>query len=152
MAQLRLSNRPVASDLIPRGSAALILSLEPLESLRYLPYLSKGGTVVTATNPINNITDYPDLGELLERIRKLPGAILVDAEHIAREAGFVKASNMVMVGAVSHLVPIRDETLESCIEELFHKKGQNIVDTNIRAFRMGKDASLHDAVPPVTNG
>lgn len=145
MAQLRLSNEPVASDLIPKGGADIILSLEPLESLRYLAYLRKDGAVVTATNPLQNISDYPDMDTLLERIRKLPSAILVDAEKLAREAGFVKASNMVMVGAVSHLLPIRDETLEACIEELFGKKGQDVVDTNIRAFRMGRDASHDDA-------
>ena len=44
---LRLSDQPIASDLIPKGQADLIVSLEPMEALRYLPYLKKDGWLVT---------------------------------------------------------------------------------------------------------
>src|SRR5690606_26032269 len=55
VSHLRISDLPVYSDLIPMGTADIILSVEPLESLRYLPYLKKDGTVVTNTTEFRNI-------------------------------------------------------------------------------------------------
>src|SRR5512138_2857743 len=80
LANLRLSDRPIASDLISLGAASMILSMEPLESLRYLPYLNPAGTIITASDPMVNIADYPALDGLLASIRTLPNASLVDAE------------------------------------------------------------------------
>ncbi|HSE37567.1 MAG TPA: 2-oxoacid:acceptor oxidoreductase family protein, partial [Blastocatellia bacterium] len=64
VANLRLADKPIASDLIPLGGASMILSMEPLESLRYLNYLSPEGVLITSTNPVVNIPDYPNLDEL----------------------------------------------------------------------------------------
>jgi indolepyruvate ferredoxin oxidoreductase, beta subunit len=38
---LRLSSEEIASDLIPQGKADMIISVEPMESLRYLPMLTR---------------------------------------------------------------------------------------------------------------
>ncbi len=141
MASLRLADREIASDLIPFGTAAMILSMEPLESLRYLPYLSQEGTLVTSRNPVCNIPDYPDLEELLARIRSLPSAVVIDAETLAREAGSARATNMVMVGAAMHLLPIRPEAVEAAVGAIFSSKGERVVDINLRAVRAGRTAA-----------
>lgn len=141
MSTLRMADREIASDLIPHGTASMILSMEPMESLRYLGYLSPQGTLITAANPVRNIPDYPDLDGLLERIRELPRAIVVDAEKLARAAGSARATNMVMVGAAMHLLPIRPETIEAAVTAIFGRKGQEVVDINLRALRSGRDAA-----------
>jgi indolepyruvate ferredoxin oxidoreductase beta subunit len=141
LANLRLSDRPIASDLIPRGSASLILSMEPLESLRYLEFLSAGGTVITATNPVSNIPDYPPVDEVLARIRSLPHALTVDAESLARKAGSARATNMVMVGAASPLLPVSFQTIEHFVQTVFASKGTKVVETNLKALHAGRAAA-----------
>jgi len=141
LANLRLSDRPIASDLIPRGSASLILSMEPLESLRYLEFLSADGTVITATNPVANITDYPPVDEVLAQIRGLPHALTIDAESLARKAGSARATNMVMVGAASPLLPVSFETLEHFVQTIFAGKGTKVVETNLKALHAGRAAA-----------
>jgi len=141
LANLRLSSHPIASDLIPRGSAAMILSMEPIESLRYLEFLSEGGTVISATNPVVNIPDYPPIDDVLAAIRTLPHAILVDAETLARQAGSARATNMVMVGAASPLLPVAFDTVEHFVETLFAAKGAKVVDTNLKALHAGRAAA-----------
>ena len=141
LANLRLSDRPIASDLIPRGTASLILSMEPLESLRYLEFLSARGTVITATNPVANIPDYPPVDEVLARVRSLPRAVTVDAESLARKAGSARATNMVMVGAASPLLPVSFGTIEHFVQAIFASKGAKVVETNLKALHAGRDAA-----------
>jgi len=141
MATLRMADHEIASDLIPKGTALLILSLEPLESLRYIPYLSPRGTLVTSANPVRNIPDYPVLEELLSSIRTLPGAIVVDAEKLARQAGSARAANMVMVGAAMHLLPVKPETIEAAVRTIFARKGEDVLHINLAALRAGREAA-----------
>ncbi len=141
LANLRLADAPIASDLIPFGGASMILSMEPLEGLRYLRYLRPEGAIITSTNPMVNIPDYPDLDGLLDRIRTLPHAALVDGEKLARAAGSARATNMVMVGAASHHLPVQVETLEHYIQTVFASKGEKIVEINLKAFRAGREAA-----------
>ena len=141
MSTLRLSDHEIASDLVPRGTASIILSMEPMESLRYLPYLSPAGTLITSANPVRNIPDYPDLDGLLGHIRTLPRAIVVDAEKLAREAGSARATNMVMVGAATRLLPIKAETIEKAVRGIFARKGEKVVEVNLRALRAGQEAA-----------
>jgi indolepyruvate ferredoxin oxidoreductase beta subunit len=141
LANLRLSDRPIASDLIPRGAAAMILSMEPLEGLRYLEFLSAGGTVITATDPVANIPDYPPIDEVLARVRSLPHAVTVDAESLARKAGSARASNMVMVGAASPLLPVPFGTIEHFVQTVFAGKGAKVVEVNLKALHAGRDAA-----------
>lgn len=140
-AHLRLSDRAIASDLIGRGGADLILSLEPLESLRYLTYLSTAGALVTAAEPFANISDYPDVAQLHERIRGLPTGIVVEAERIAGEVGDVQVVNTVMVGAASPFLPLSPGHLEAAVRESFERKGEAVVRLNIAAFRAGRAAA-----------
>jgi indolepyruvate ferredoxin oxidoreductase beta subunit len=141
VAHLRLSDKPIASDLIPHGAAALILSNEPLEGLRYLDYLAPDGTLISSTTPTINISDYPRIDSLLKAIRELPHSVIIDDKEIARRAGSLRATNMVMVGAASQLLPIKPETIESFIARRFMAKGERVVETNVKAFRAGREAA-----------
>ncbi len=137
-ANLRLSDAPIYSDLIADGTASMILSMEPLESLRYLHYLKEDGFLITSENPEKNIPDYPDLDELLTRIRSLPNALTIDARKLALEAGSGRATNMVLAGAASHFLPIKPQSMEDFIKEIFARKGEKIVDINLKAFALGR--------------
>lgn len=141
LAHLRLADGPIASDLIPRGSAAMILGMEPLESLRYLEYLDRAGAVISATTPVANIADYPPIDQVLAAIRGLPRAYLVEAEALARQAGSARATNMVMVGAASPLLPVALSTVEHFVETAFAAKGPKVVETNLRALHAGRAAA-----------
>jgi indolepyruvate ferredoxin oxidoreductase beta subunit len=139
-ANLRLSDRPIAADLVPLGAASLILSLEPLETLRYLAYLSPAGAVIASSTPVRNIPDYPPIEGLLDAIRGLPHAVLVDAERLARKAGTAKAVNMVLVGAASSVLPVPVDTIAHEIEARFASKGARVVEQNLEAFHAGREA------------
>ena len=141
----RLSDKPIFSDIIPLGSADLILSVEPMEALRYLPYLSENGWVVTNTTPFNNITDYPEIEQVMQKLKSLKHCVLVDADQIAKDAGSLKASNMVMLGAASPFIGLDFQTIEDSICAIFGRKGQAIVDMNILAFRNGKACAQQSA-------
>ena len=134
-AHLRLADREIASDLIPRGGAQMILAMEPLESLRYLGYLDPEGVLISSSDPLVNIPDYPELEGLLAAIRRLPRHRLVDAAALA--GGSAKAANMVLVGAASPFLPVGREVLESSIRELFAGKGESVVEANLKAFSAG---------------
>ncbi|HUS87291.1 MAG TPA: indolepyruvate oxidoreductase subunit beta [Bacteroidales bacterium] len=136
---LRLSDSEISSDLIPYGGAGLILSVEPMESLRYLPWLAEDGWLVTNSNPFINIPDYPDISLVLDEIRNCRNNVIVDAEKIARELGSIKVANIVMVGAASHFVDIPYESLVNAIRKLFGRKGDDVVQLNINALASGRD-------------
>ena len=136
---LRLSDNPIYSDLIPLGKADLILSVEPMESLRYLPYLSPDGYVVTNTTAYKNILNYPEYEIIINQIKLLPRVISLDAEKIAKEMGNSKASNMVMLGAATPFIDIPLASLENGIREIFGRKGEAIVQLNLKALHAGRE-------------
>jgi len=136
---LRLSDKQIASDLIPHGSADIIISVEPMESLRYLPWLSPTGWLVTNSNPFININDYPPIEDILSEIRKIKNHIIIDADSIAKETGSVKSGNMVILGAASPFIEIPYKYLENAIRNLFGRKGEEIVDLNLKALKAGRD-------------
>jgi indolepyruvate ferredoxin oxidoreductase beta subunit len=134
-AHLRLADREIAGDLIPRGGAQMILAMEPLESLRYLGYLEPEGVLISSSDPLVNIPDYPELEGLLAAIRRLPRHRLVGAAALA--GGSARAANMVLVGAAAPYLPVGREILESSIRELFAGKGEEVVAANLKAFSAG---------------
>ncbi len=139
VAHLRLADHPIASELVPKGTADLILSMEPVESLRYVAYLAPGAALITAVNAVVNIPDYPEMDGLLARLRALPQAVLVDAERIAYEAGDVLAVNTVMVGTASRRLPLKTESLEAAVSTTFRAKGPRVTDVNLAAFRRARE-------------
>ena len=142
---LRLSSERIWSDLVPLGSADLVLSVEPLESLRYVDFLSPEGAVVTSSTPFKNIPDYPDLEKVLSEVRRAGRAVVVDAEALAKDAGTSKAQNIVMLGAASPFLILKEESLRRFIEVLFQARGPNIVEANLKAFALGRRAALRSA-------
>jgi indolepyruvate ferredoxin oxidoreductase beta subunit len=139
---LRLSDKPVNSDLIPHGKADLIISVEPMESLRYLPWLSDKGWLITNSNPFINIPDYPQVEDILAEIRNIKNHIIIDADSIAKQSGSSRAGNMVILGAASPFIDMPFESIETAVKELFRRKGESIVKTNIDALQAGRDFAL----------
>jgi indolepyruvate ferredoxin oxidoreductase beta subunit len=138
---LRLSSERIWSDLIPKGEADMILSVEPLEALRYFDYLKPDGIVVTSSTPYRNIPDYPDLDKVLGAVRKAKRSVIVDSEKVAKEAGTSKAQNIVMLGAASAFLVLKEESLRSLIEALFKPRGPAMVEANLKAFELGRKAA-----------
>lgn len=136
---LRLSDKEIASDLIPYGKADMILSVEPMESLRYLPWLSPDGWLITNSTAFTNIPNYPKKDDIIAEIKKHPNHIIIDADHIAKELGSARSANMVMLGAASPFLDIDYKYLESSVKKLFGNKGDKVVQLNIDAFVAGEE-------------
>lgn len=134
---LRISSKPIASDLIALGSADMIVSLEPMEALRYLPYLAPEGWVVTNTVPFVNIDNYPAMEAVEAELAKLPRVTAFDMEAVAKEAGNLRCANMVLLGAASRHIDLPAADIEQAIERVFAPKGQKMIDMNLAAFRLG---------------
>lgn len=134
---LRISSEEIYSDLIPKGSADIILSVEPMEALRHLPYLSKSGYVITANKPYKNIPNYPSEELLFQELDSLNNKVILDAETLAKEAGSIKAVNIVMLGAASKLLAIPKKSFIKGIAALFSRKGEDVVQLNSKAFELG---------------
>jgi len=144
MSNLRISNQEIASDLIPFGKADLIIAVEPLESMRYLPFLSKEGWLITASKPFENIPDYPEIEVVLDAIRGIPHHIILDADVMAKEAGSVKAANIVVLGAASLFLGMDFESLEAAVEYVFKSKGEEVVNLNLKALRAGNEFAVQN--------
>ena len=139
---LRLSSDPISSDLIPSGAADLIVSLEPMEALRYLPYLAKDGWIITNTTPFVNIPDYPDMTRVMAEFDKLPRVIALDVDAVAKEVMSPRSANMVLLGAAASVMGILDPAhLREGIRRIFARKGEAIVEANLKAFDAGLQLS-----------
>ena len=136
---LRISSSPIHSDLIPSGKADLIVSLEPMEALRYLPALSPEGWIVTSSVPFINIPNYPELEEIEKELEKSGNVISFNMEEMAKEVASPRSSNMVLLGAASHFIDISAEKIEDAIKSVFSSKGDAIVESNLKAFRSGRE-------------
>jgi indolepyruvate ferredoxin oxidoreductase, beta subunit len=135
---LRISDRPIYSDLIAKGKADLILSLEPMEALRYLPYLAKNGWVVTNSTPLINIPNYPEADALQKALDAVPNKVVLNVDDIAKEIGSIRVSNIVMLGAATPFLGISYEEIENGIRRIFARKGEEIIQMNLKALAAGK--------------
>ena len=141
---LRISDEEIFSDLIPKGQADLIISVEPMEALRYLPILSENGWVITNDQPFNNIPNYPAMEEIMGELAKLPRKIVINADQIAKDLGSPRSANMVILGAASPFLAMDYQKLEEAITAQFSRKGQEVVDVNIAALRAGREFALQN--------
>lgn len=135
---VRISDKTIYSDMIPLGTADIIISVEPMELLRYLPFLRKDGYLITDSNPFLNISNYPELENLYDQIKAFPNSILINAQKISKDIGNSKATNMVLLGAASGVIPLSDQSLQTAIKTLFERKGTRIVAKNLEAYQAGK--------------
>lgn len=136
---LRLSSNPIHSDLIPYGKADLIVSLESMEALRYLPYLSNEGWIVTSTAPFVNIDNYPEMDAVKAELYSQPNVVAFDMEEMAKELKSPRSSNMILLGAASPFIDLLPSKIEDAIHAVFGRKGEAIVEANIKAFRSGRE-------------
>lgn len=135
---LRISTEPIWSDLIPQGKADIILSLEPLEALRYVPWLAPEGCVVTSSVPFRNIDNYPDIDQVYASVKACPKHILIDTDALVKEINApVQAANMVLLGAAIPMLSIEPEIMKTALQKVFARKSEAVVETNIRALMAG---------------
>ena len=135
----RLADYPIASDLIPKGKADLIISVEPMESLRYLPWLSKEGMLITNSQPFINIPNYPDEAALTAEFAKFSNKVIINADEMAKELGSARSANMVIIGAASPFIDMDFAALENAVAEVFAGKGEQIVEVNLACLRAGRE-------------
>jgi len=137
---LRISSDPIYSDLIAKGRADAIISLEPMEALRYLPYLSKDGWIVTSSSPYINISNYPEKETILGELRSMPNVIMIDIDSMVKEAGGPRTANMILLGAASVILGIDSSKLLDAVQRIFSRKGEKVVEMNQKAFCIGRTA------------
>ena len=136
---LRLSDGEIYSDLVPLGSADIILSMEPMEALRYLPFLHEGGFIVTSTTPFRNIEPYPE-----EAVRAAfdsrERVIALNLDAITRANAIPQSANVVLLGAAAGVIGILSpEQIEQSIRNIFAAKGEKVVEMNLKAFEIGRE-------------
>ena len=136
---VRISDDVIYSDIIPYGQADIILSTEPMELLRYLPYLKKDGWLITDSETFENIPNYPDKEKLLELIHTQPNHVIVNATEIAQKIGNARTANLVLLGVLSHHIPVKERALKAAIKSLFDRKGSRVMELNLEAFEAGKN-------------
>lgn len=139
---LRLSSDPIASDLIRRGTADLVVSLEPMEALRYVPFLSKKGWIVTNTVPFLNIEKYPEMETVMADLERHGNVVAFDVDTVAKEVASPRTSNMVLLGAASPFIELDADAIERAIATVFGPKGDAIVEMNVKAFSAGRERAL----------
>ena len=138
---LRISSEPIYSDLIPLGGADVIISMEPMEALRYVPYLKADGWVVTSSVPFVNIPNYPADTDIQAALAQLPHVVSIDIDQLAKDSGVPRSANMVLLGAAAQAIGIGYEQLASAIGHVFARKGEAVVEANLRALALGKQSS-----------
>mgnify|MGYP001346244610 CR=1 FL=1 len=135
----RVADYPIASDLIPMGKADLIISVEPMESLRYLPWLSEDGTVITNDQPFVNIANYPDTDSLNAEFAKIKNIVVINADQIAKDLGSARSANMVILGAASPFLKMDFKDIENAVSDVFAAKGEEVVKVNLACLRAGRE-------------
>lgn len=138
---LRLSSSPIHSDLIGNGQADVIISMEPMEALRYLPYLNKEtGWIITSSVPFVNIPNYPDMEQINSEYANMKNAISIDIEKLAKDNGIPRSANVILLGAAIKALGIDREMVENAIRTVFGRKGESVVEANIKALAIGIEA------------
>ena len=137
---VRISSSPIASDLIPLGGADVIISMEPMEALRYLPFLAKDGWIITSSTPFVNIPNYPDIEKIKQDLNEIKNVIVLDIEQAAKDNAVPRSANVILLGAAQKALGIEYDKLEDAIRRVFGRKGEAVVEVNIKALAIGKAA------------
>ncbi len=139
---LRLSSNPINSDLIAKGAADVIISMEPMEALRYLPFLSKDGWIITSNQPFVNIPNYPEMEKIEADLKSIKNVISIDIDTLAKENGVNRSANIILLGAAQKALGIDYDKLEAAVTRVFARKGDAVVEANIKALAIGKAAQV----------
>lgn len=135
---LRISSEPIHSDLIPLGSADVIISMEPMEALRYLPYLNKEkGWIITSSVPFVNIPNYPDMDAVKAEYARMEHTVAIDIEQLAKDNGVPRSANVILLGAALKAIGLEYDKIENAIRRVFGRKGESVVEANIKALAIG---------------
>ena len=135
---LRISSEPINSDLIAEGQADVIISMEPMKALRYLPYLNKKtGWIITSSVPFVNIPNYPDMDKIKEEYSKLNNVVFIDIEQLAKDNNVPRSANMILLGAAQKSLGIGYEEIKAALGRVFARKGEEVVNANIKALNIG---------------
>lgn len=135
---LRIYSEPINSDLIAEGQADVIISMEPMEALRYLPYLNKKtGWIITSSVPFVNIPNYPDMDKIKEEYSKLNNVVFIDIEQLAKDNNVPRSANMILLGAAQKSLGIGYEEIKAALGRVFARKGEEVVNANIKALNIG---------------
>ena len=138
---LRISSDPIYSDLIPKGGADVIISMEPMEALRYLPYLSPTGWIITSSAPFVNIPNYPKFEDVEAELKTIDRVVAFDIEQLAKDNNVPRSANVILLGAAQQALGIEYDKLEAAIRSVFARKGEAIVEANIKALSIGRDVA-----------
>ncbi|MBO7467895.1 MAG: indolepyruvate oxidoreductase subunit beta [Bacteroidaceae bacterium] len=141
---LRISSDVIQSDLIPLGGADIIIAMEPMEALRYQPWLKADGWVITASTPFVNIPNYPDIEEIRSRLKRLPRVISIDIEALAKANMMPKAANMILLGAASDALGMDFDILRQAVRTIFAAKGEAVVEMNLKALQLGREHAVSE--------
>ncbi len=139
---MRISDQPVISDLIPEGSADMILSVEPLEVQRYLHFLQPRGVVVSNNQTFTNIPDYPAESDVIGALLNLKNAMVFNARKIALAARSPRSENVATVGVAVPFLPFDVADFQPILKELFQARGEQVVQANLDVLDMGHRAGL----------
>jgi indolepyruvate ferredoxin oxidoreductase, beta subunit len=130
----------VYSAIIPEGDADILFGFELLETYRYLPLLSRQGTVV-----VNNLRIAPPsvaLGQeaypenIPARLcRQVADVRVVDGLRLAEEAGDPRTVNTVLLGTLSNLLAPSEDQWLAAIRTLVPER---FLQVNLEAFRLGR--------------
>ena len=141
VSQVLYSKEKVFSPVIERGTADIIVSFEKMEALRVLDYLKKDGTVVVNTEEIPSMSvltgeeEYAD--DILDEIKKAIEKVYeINAIGMAEKLGNIKATNVVLLGALVKLMGLENIDWETIIRKCVKEK---FVDLNLKAFQTGVD-------------
>ena len=109
-----------------------------MEALRYLPYLLPEGWLVTNEAPFINIPNYPVEEDIKAEINKLPHKIMLNVNEVAKEVGSPRVANIVLLGDTIPFLGIDSAKVQDSIREIFQRKGDAIVELNLKALAAGK--------------
>lgn len=111
-----------------------------MEALRYLPYLNKKtGWIITSSVPFVNIPNYPDMEDIKKEYSGLDNVEFIDIEKLAKENDVPRSANVILLGAAQKALGIDYDKLEAAICRVFARKGEQIVNANIKALKIGAD-------------
>ena len=141
---LRISSEPIYSDLVPKGSADVIISMEPMEALRYVGFLKPDGWVITSSAPFVNIPNYPDMQDINAALASLPHVVSIDIDRLAKDNGVPRSANVILLGAAAQALGIGYDKLEEAVRRVFARKGEAIVEANVKALEIGRRLGNRD--------